>query len=105
MHIVNFRRIEKEGSPLKASFLVVIPEWDFHLKMTYFAKGNGESWFGYPSKPYTNSSGEKKLEWLAYFGERGKNRFEEALRKEINKLMDESPPQQMMRWSEDKVPF
>lgn len=104
MKIDRFKEINKAGSPLKASFTVVIPEWDLFLRMTYFEKENGQSWFGYPCQEYTNEMGEKKRLWLAYFGERGKPRFEEALKKELSKFMSpKALPEQ--NWDEQDIPF
>lgn len=104
MKIDHFKRIDKPGSPLKASFNVLIPEWDLTLKMTYFEKDNGQSWFGYPSREYTNEMGEKKHVWLAFFGERGRPRFEKSLKEELNKHLNISTPEQV-DWSAQDIPF
>jgi len=104
MKIDHFQRINKPGSSLKASFNVVIPEWDLTLKMTYFEKDNGQTWFGYPSREYTNEMGEKKYQWLAFFGERGKPRFEKALKEELNKFLTVSAPQDV-DWGAQDIPF
>lgn len=104
MRIDHFKRIDKPGSPLKASFSAIIPEWDFTIKMTYFEKDNGQSWFGYPSRQYTNEMGETKHQWLAYFGEKGKPRFEQALKEELTKFLTSSAPQNV-DWSAQDIPF
>jgi hypothetical protein len=104
MRIDHFKRVHSSGSPLKASFKVVIPEWDFTMKMTYFEKEDGRTWFGYPSREYRNEAGEKKHEWLAYFGEKGKLRFEKALKEELKKFLDASQRQEV-EWEAQTVPF
>lgn len=104
MRIDNFRRIDKSSSPLKASFNVVIPEWDFTIVMTYFSKDDGQIWFGYPSREYVNQEGQKKHQWLAYFGEKGKERFEKALKEELKKHLDPSAPKEV-DWGNQDLPF
>jgi hypothetical protein len=104
MRIDQFQRIDKEGSALKASFNAVIPEWDFTLSMTYFRKNDGSSWFGYPSREYVNQAGEKKYKWLAFFGEKGKARFEKALKEELKKHLDISEPKEV-DWNAQDIPF
>lgn len=104
MRIDQFQRIDKEGSPLKASFNVIIPEWDFTLCMTYFQKNDGSTWFGYPSREYVNQAGEKKHKWLAYFGEDGKPRFEKTLKEELKKHLVISEPKEV-EWSAQDIPF
>ena len=89
MIIDKFRKIENSKGPLKATFLVTIPEWDVNMRISYFKGDKGQTWFGYPSQPYTNAQGEKKHMWLAYFGEKGKARFEEALKKELTSYLNQ----------------
>jgi hypothetical protein len=105
MRIDKFKRIDKQGSPLKASFMAIVPEWDLFLRMTYFQKDSGESWFGYPSQEFINDSGEKKRVWLAFFGDKGKPRFEEALKKELNKIMQADSGNCAQSYKEEELPF
>lgn len=104
MRIDRYKTIDKEGSSLKASFNVIIPEWDLTLRMTYFEKPTGESWFGYPSQQYVNEFGEKKHSWLAFFGEKGKPRFEKSLREELNKFLAQ-PNEPKINFDEQDIPF
>lgn len=104
MKIEYFKRIDKPGSPLKASFDVLIPEWDFTIKMTYFEKDDGRTWFGYPSREYTNEMGERKHVWLAFFGEKGRPRFEKALKEELNKHLTLANSHKV-EWDAQDIPF
>jgi len=104
MRIENFQKIDKDGSALKASFMVVIPEWDFNIAMTYFRKSDGSTWFGYPSREYQNQAGEKKYKWLAFFGEKGRPRFEKTLKEELKKHLEISEPKDV-DWSAQDIPF
>lgn len=105
MKIENFKRIDKEGSSLKAGFKVLIPEWDFNIVMTYFEKSDGQKWFGYPSREYRNEAGEKKYQWLAHFGEKGRPRFEKALTMELAKHLNLSAPEPEIDWNAQDIPF
>lgn len=102
MQILDFKHITNGTSPLKASFRVHIPEWGLNIIMMYFLKYDGKSWFGYPSREYTGAEGEKKYQWLTYFDEKAKVRFETALKKELQKFLGEQPKEQEL---EDEIPF
>lgn len=104
MKIENYKIVERPNSPMKATFEVVIPEWDFTMSLAYFEKGSGQSWFGYPSREYMNDKGEKKYKWLAHFGEKGKARFETALKKELEKFLNMSK-QDTLGFDEEEIPF
>jgi len=95
MEIRDFKPVDKPNSPLKASFMVHIPEWDFNLAVTYFEKNDGSSWFGYPQQEWTNNQGEKKYKWLAYFGEKGKPRFEKTLKEKVREKLPKGGNQSM----------
>jgi hypothetical protein len=92
VEIKEFKKINKPNSPMKASFLVHIPDWDFNLSMLYFQKEDGKNWFGYPQQEYTNQQGEKKYKWLAFFGENGKARFEKVLREKLHEKIENEEP-------------
>ena len=92
MELRDFKKIDKPNSILKASFTVHIPQWDFSLVLNYFEKNDGSNWFGYPQQEWTNQQGEKKYKWLAFFGEKGKARFEESVKKLLREKMPKGSP-------------
>jgi hypothetical protein len=107
MELRDFKHIDKPNSTLKATFMVYIPEWDFNLAVTYFEKNDGSNWFGYPQQEWTNKEGIKKYKWLAFFGEKGKPRFEKTLKEKVRELMPKgsSYPQEQMNYNNDDLPF
>lgn len=108
MEINDFRNVDRPGSPMKASFVVRIPEWDFNIAISYFERADGSSWFGYPQQEWTNKEGEKKYRWLAFFGEKGKPRFEKALRESLKEKISKpshSAEQERQYSNHDELPF
>ncbi len=91
MQITQFNPNKDDTSPLKASMMVNIPEWDFTLEVKYFQKRDGSSWFGYPTNGWTNAQGEKKYKWLAFFGPKGKEKFEQVLKPLVDEKLDVIP--------------
>lgn len=110
MEIKDFRAIEKVNSPLKATFTVYIPQWDFSIVLSYFEKSDGSSWLGYPQQEWINKEGQKKYKWLAFFGEKGKSRFEESVKKLIKEKLPKIVPitvtlNNKMEFGYDDIPF
>lgn len=107
MEIRDFKTIENPNSPMKASFVVHIPEWDFNLAMTYFERNDGSNWFGYPKQEWTNPQGEKKYKWMAFFGDKGKERFEKALKEKVRPLLQKPVPQASndIEFNNNDLPF
>jgi len=105
MEIKDFKKIDNGRSPLKASFMVHIPEWDFNIAITYYEKNGGAHWFGYPQQEWTNQQGEKKYKWLAYFGEKGKTRFEKALKEKLSVLLPKNEDNQDQNYNNEDLPF
>jgi len=92
MKITNYNEPKDKSGPLKASFMAYDPEYDLTLEMKYFEKNDGSSWFSYPSIPYTGKEGEKKYKWTAFFGEKGKKRWEERIKAALaNRNQEELP--------------
>ncbi len=85
MKIEHFRSIDKGGS-LKASFqaiFLVQPWGEWHINICFFQKDNGQSWFGYPNREYTNQEGERKFFKQAYPDESIKDSFEKDLKEAL----------------------
>lgn len=92
MKITDYKDLNLPNSPMKATFMAYDPELDLTLAISYFEKQDGSSWFAYPSIPYTNADGTKKYKWTAFFGEKGKKRWEERMKAALaNRNQEELP--------------
>jgi len=98
MEIKDFKVINKDTSPLKATFSVLFPvtNWgDFNVNMKYFEKTDGSSWIAYPQESYTNAEGEKKYKNLAYFDKQVRQAFEAFLIPKVKAMMQEKKTAQV----------
>lgn len=116
MKIEHFRTNDKGGS-MKASFQATFPvsPWgDWHINMAFFQKDNGQTWFGYPQREYTNHEGQRKFFKQAYPDESIRDNFERdvksALMEQIPVMKDilSLPPQYEpmgIKFESDEIPF
>ena len=108
MEIQDFKLLNNPNSAMKANFRVYIPQWDFNICLTYFEKDDGSSWFGYPQQQWTTNDGQKKYKWLAYFGEKAKEKFEVGVRSKLKEHLPaktEAQIDKMTKYDNEELPF
>lgn len=79
---IDYLKFYEDKGAFKNSFLLGIETVDYGIwlvNMSLFKNPSGDTWFSYPSRPYTNADNEKKYFKLSYPNIDSQQLFEEDL--------------------------